>query len=736
MVELLAPCGNIASLCSAVKGGANAVYLGLSNFNARLKADNFTNDNITEWVTYCHIHNVKVYVALNTCIKQSELALLDDIIITCERAGVDAFIITDLAILPLARRLAPHVELHASTQMGIHNLLGAQYIERLGFTRVVLSRECGLEEIKEIKQKTKLEVEYFVHGAMCVSFSGGCLFSSVATGNSGNRGACLQPCRKEYTESLTGSNGYMLSPKDQCLIDNIDQLISAGVDSLKIEGRMKSPEYVGLTCSKYSKIIKGMTLSTTDYSEIKRVYNRGGFSSGYAFSAKKDIMYKKLQGHMGEYIGKIISCTTGKNDTYKLKVKSNHEFSNGDGVKILRNGTEVGGMEISIIANDNGIYTLYSRQIYMEGDSIHITSDKALAIKVLATASPKINVSMTASFSSENGISITALVNNITVNYTDNTRIAIAMNAPMTEDNVITALSKCGDTDFIVKDVDVHIDGELFVQKSVLNNARREVIKLLYIEITRDIRNVIDYANNICYELKYKMLASKIICNPNNINISEYVSQNTDIVIDIEKYQQFSSSYPTIVGNVYVKLPKMAMTNDVVKIQNLLQGIPNNIGIYAENIYALEIAYIQNRCVLGGIGLNIFNTEHANILGLSSYIPSIELNNNDLSGFNNLASSIATYSYGRLPVMTFAHCPIINILGCSCATCKYKPFTLSDRYGVYPIERNKLANCYFTMYNSKITSTNDNKSNYSKFYDFSCNDEVDIKSILNCGSSK
>ena len=184
MVEILSPAGNIAALKSAVANRADAVYLGVEQFNARLKADNFSTQNLKEWVEFCHLYSTKVYVTVNTLIKEKELPILDEILIACENAKVDAIIVADLAVVPKAAKLCPSVSLHASTQMGVHNYLGVKLLEELGFSRVVLSRECKIEDIKSIKQHTNLEIEYFVHGAMCVSFSGSCLLSSISGGNS------------------------------------------------------------------------------------------------------------------------------------------------------------------------------------------------------------------------------------------------------------------------------------------------------------------------------------------------------------------------------------------------------------------------------------------------------------------------------------------------------------------------------------------------------------------------
>lgn len=721
MIEVLAPAGNIDALHSAVASGANAVYLGLDKFNARMKADNFTLDNIKKYVDFCHLYDVKVYVTINISIKQCELAELEDMVIGCEKAGVDALIVSDLAIVPIAKRLAPHIQLHASTQLGVHNALGAKYLERLGFTRVVLARECKVADIVDIKAHTSLEVEYFVHGAMCVSFSGGCLFSSIANGNSGNRGQCLQLCRKEYTETLTGSKGYMLSPKDQCLIQNIPDLINAGVDSLKIEGRMKSPEYVGLVVSKYRKMIDKHSISDKDMSDMKRSFNRGGFSKGYAFDSKKNIMCKSVQGHIGETVAKVIKVDKVK-DHYKVTVKSQHNFINGDGVKVFREGAEVGGFEICLIDQNKDKYILYSKARFEVGDILHLTTDKALRERTLAVDLPKIPISIYGSMGSESGIHLVITVKDIQVKYDDPTELAQAKNQALDMESLTNQLSKLGDTPFVLQKNNIQILDDIFMSKSAINAMRRGLVESMLAELNKDRRRMVDYTNALSkYKLKYKPMSSLILCNPSGISKEDLESSGADIVVDLDKIQSFIMKYPLIENNLYVKLPKMQFTEDIWHINELLDEVPKNIGIYAENIYALEIAYERGLSVIGGIGLNIYNSEMASVCGLTNYIASAELNSDEINDMQKDNNCIGVYAYGKLPVMTFAHCPIQNITGCDCKTCLYKPFYLKDKYGEYYIDRQKSVNCSFTMYNSSCHNLSGNiqLDGYSKLIDFS-----------------
>lgn len=275
--ELLAPAGDFECLVAAVKGGANAVYIGGKLFSARAYAKNFDIDEIKKAVSYCHLHGVKLYVTMNILILDNELDEALSFAKELYAAGVDALIIADLGLISLLRRELPDFELHASTQMSVNNSVGADFAYDLGCTRVVLARELSGENIREVTEKCKAEIEVFLHGALCVCHSGQCLFSSMIGGRSGNRGECAQPCRLPY------NNGkYILSLSDLSLADHIDELIDSGVASLKIEGRMKSPDYVYTVTSIYRRLLDERRNSTKAENErLERVFSRGGFTDGY-----------------------------------------------------------------------------------------------------------------------------------------------------------------------------------------------------------------------------------------------------------------------------------------------------------------------------------------------------------------------------------------------------------------------------------------------------------------------
>lgn len=284
-MELLAPAGGMAELKAAVQSGADAVYIGASAFSARSGADNFDEVSMREAVEYAHIYGVKVHCAINTLIKETELSDAVATAITANNCGVDALIIQDLGFARHIRKALPDIELHGSTQMTVTSLDGVEALYEMGFSRVVLSRELSLEEIEYIAKNTKAEIEVFVHGAICMSYSGQCLMSSILGGRSGNRGRCAQPCRLPYTLLENGrecGNGYILSPKDMALIDHLDRLKKAGVASLKIEGRLKSAEYVSAVVGIYRKYFDNPhSTEKSDMQELINAFSRSGFTDGY-----------------------------------------------------------------------------------------------------------------------------------------------------------------------------------------------------------------------------------------------------------------------------------------------------------------------------------------------------------------------------------------------------------------------------------------------------------------------
>ena len=280
MLELLAPAGSMEALRAAVQNGANAVYLGCGSFNARQSAKNFTPQTLTEAVKYCHIRGVNVHLTLNTLVSDKELPELIELIRHAALSGVDAFIVQDLGVIQLCRQIAPHVPLHGSTQMTIHSLSGVQLCAAWGLSRVVLSRELSREEIRYICQNSPIEIEVFGHGALCMCYSGQCYLSAAIGGRSGNRGRCAQPCRQSYGYGRW-ENRYPLSLKDNCLVPYLQSLADMGVASIKLEGRMKRPEYVATVTRVYREALDSGNVTRPMLNALHTAFNRQGFTDGY-----------------------------------------------------------------------------------------------------------------------------------------------------------------------------------------------------------------------------------------------------------------------------------------------------------------------------------------------------------------------------------------------------------------------------------------------------------------------
>ncbi len=280
MLEILSPAGSMEALRGAVQNGANAVYLGCGMFNARQNAKNFTPETLVEAVKYCHIRGVAVHLTLNTLVSDREMPELVKLIRHAALSGVDAFIVQDLGVIQQCKAIAPHIPIHGSTQMTVHSLPGVQLCASWGLKRVVLSRELNREEIRYICNNSPIEIEVFTHGALCMSYSGQCYLSAAIGGRSGNRGRCAQPCRQSYGYDRW-RNEYPLSLKDNCLVQNLLELEAMGVTSVKIEGRMKRPEYVAAVTAVYATAARQGDVTPMMLEQLSMAFNRQGFTDGY-----------------------------------------------------------------------------------------------------------------------------------------------------------------------------------------------------------------------------------------------------------------------------------------------------------------------------------------------------------------------------------------------------------------------------------------------------------------------
>lgn len=370
--ELLVPAGDFECVRAGVQNGADCIYFGANMFSARASAKNFSREELEQVIEYCKIRNVKTNLTLNTLITDSEFADAVEVAKTAYEYGIDAIIVQDLGLARYLIKHFPGIEIHGSTQMSVHNLEGVLELEKLGFKRVVLAREVPINEIEYIRNNCNVDLEIFIHGALCISYSGQCLFSSLVGGRSGNRGKCAQPCRLPYTlleEDKAIDKGYLLSPKDLCSLEYLPKLINLGVNSFKIEGRMKTPEYVATVTRIYRKYIdlamsnKDFIIDETDKKDLLQVFNRGGFSSGHLTSSpNKDLIFADKPNNIGLFLGNI--CKYNPNKGY-VTLKLNESVSIGDCISIEG---EEGAYTISeLMEQDNNLKVAKSGQIVKLG---------------------------------------------------------------------------------------------------------------------------------------------------------------------------------------------------------------------------------------------------------------------------------------------------------------------------------------------------------------------------------
>lgn len=495
-VELLAPAGNMDSLKAAVMAGCDAVYLGGVLFGARAFAGNFTNEEIVDAINYAHLYGVKVYVTINTIIYDSEVERFLDYVRFLHKNNVDAVIIQDIGMFDLLRKKFPNLELHASTQMNIHNYDGALLAKKLGFKRVVMARETPINVIKKIKEEIDIEIEVFIHGALCVSYSGECLLSALVGKRSGNRGTCAQICRKKYDfydddKNKLNTNNYLLSTKDLCTLKYIDKLIEIGVDSLKIEGRMKRSPYVYLVTKTYRKVIDNyyntgkLKIDENDIIELKKMFNRN-FTKGFMLNEdNNNFTYDKRPNNIGIEVGHVISKV--KND---LKIKLTYDVSVHDGLRILDDKEDKGLVINKMFINNKSVLEA------KKGDVITLKYDKYVEknSKVLLTSSKKqldsiseaiknqerfiyIDLNFTAKENENLKLTITDGLNTVT-EVLDKTPMR-AINKETSFDVIKKQLSKLGNTVYKARSITLNLDDNLFINIKDINEIRRRAISKL-----------------------------------------------------------------------------------------------------------------------------------------------------------------------------------------------------------------------------------------------------------------
>ena len=491
-IELLAPAGSMEALKLAVMAGCDAVYLGGKSFGARAFSTNFTNDELVDAIKYCHLYGVKVYVTCNTLIFEDEVEDFLNYVRFLHQNNVDAILIQDIGMLDLLRKKFPNLEIHASTQMHIHNLDGVKLMEKLGVKRVVLARETSLDTIKYIKENTNIDLEVFGHGSLCMSYSGECLMSFFLGGRSGNRGECAGSCRLNYDvisnkEVINKEDKYPLSCRDLCTIYDIDKLIEAGISSLKIEGRMKSPYYVYIVTKLYRDAIDNyyqtgkVVVNEKLLKDLKKIFNRE-YTRGYLFNST-DIINPKRPNNNGILIGKVINVF--KNN---ITIKLLDDIHIGDGLRIVSN------KDVGVIVNDfykdkklvkeakkGELITLKVKDKVDINANVYLTSSKYInnSIDEYINKYPrKVKIDMIFNGFKNNNISLEVSDGIHNAKKLGNV-VAIANNISTTKEDILLKLNKLGNTIYEINNIKVNIDNNIFIPLKEINELRRVVLNKL-----------------------------------------------------------------------------------------------------------------------------------------------------------------------------------------------------------------------------------------------------------------
>ncbi len=685
MLEILAPAGNAACADAAIASGANAVYLGYSRVSARQSAENFDAQALRETVKKAHFCGVKVYVAMNTIVKEAEMeAFLRDLL-SVWAVGVDAIILQDAFLGKAIKRQYPNIVLHLSTQAGVCTREGAEFAKDCGFSRVILARETPLSEMAEITKI--LETEVFVQGALCTCFSGQCYFSSFAGGNSGNRGRCKQPCRKQYSYNRNGfeEKAYALSPSDLSVGEDISKYIAAGVSSFKIEGRMRRAEYVAAATSYYRMLLDGQvgdSQKNAALSDLKRTYNRGNYTKGLAFGQDKRFLSTAIQGHIGEKVG-VVKVVNGQ-----YFVESTFAPRQGDSFKILRGGVEVGGAVFS--KREKRGFSVFSKVRLKNGDGVFVTTDGEVNARLLNKEKRGI-ISLCLHFHEGER----AIVESGDIRIYSDEILQSAQSRALTIDELKECFLKTDGLPVeVIFDV-LDLQGNIFIPKSALNAIRRAFYNKLAKTVMENGNAAYEYEPILQNEWKGTNGRTAVIAN-------DFTGVQTDVAV--YKPDDFSAPLPAsfVNGNFekYLYFPPFCKEEDVGAMEAHVRE--NQIdGIYADNYGGLIFAKRHGLKMFAGTGLHLINgvalSEFLKMPKASYYALSKEANEKELDGL--VSENAFVLSSGDIKLMDLCYCPFEQ----TCGVCdKRSMYALTDENGrVFPVRRYTGAggDCRFEVYN-------------------------------------
>lgn len=685
--ELLAPAGNLEIFKGVIESGADAVYVGGSMFGARAYANNFTEEELLEAIDFAHLRGVKVYLTVNTLIKNSEFSKLYDYLLPYYKRGLDAVIVQDIGVVKAIHEYFPSMEIHTSTQMTVTGADGVRFLSQFGVTRVVMAREVSLAEMKRIHEETGMELEAFVHGALCYSYSGQCLFSSILGGRSGNRGRCAQPCRLPYT--VEGKKDeYILSLKDMCGIKALDKLHDAGVYSLKIEGRMKQLEYACGVVKYYRSYIDSMKpVTDADYDRIKALGNRCGFTDGYYFDHNGSDMVTYVKPNF------VSNAAEPSPEKRKLSI---------EGELVLREG-EPGSLTVK-----RGDVT-YKASIEPVSAALKAPLDKKAAIdRINKTGDTDFEFSHIKAQIGENVFVPNGALNKLRRDAISGLCDKLLKKYYRDDARYADISSMCELPEHVVKSDATHEDGAV--------NAK-DYTTICSCMTRAQLDTLISYECFDVFYLDFDMYDRKTLIQQFADDVKCLTKRNKKVYLMLPTiFRADSSDYFVSIAK---ELDKVSFDGFVVK---------NYEELYlTENLFTgKKVILDHNMYTFNDVSKSAF-FEH----GVSGDTVPLELNSREIMHRNNIGSQMIVYGY--YPLMTTANCVHKNTKGCDK---KQKLIYLKDRYNKSFAVCNNCKECYNTIYNSLPTILTKNISKLKEAgirsfrYSFTIETPKQIKAVM------
>ena len=720
-MENLAPAGNWDALRSAVAAGADAVYLGYAAYSARAGAGNFDEQQLRDAVRFAHLHHVRVHVTVNTLIKDGELAGVVDVLRLLSEIRVDAVLVQDLGVLRMARRCFPDLPIHASTQMAIHNATGVRFCRNQGMTRAVLARECSAAEIA-LAAKEGIEIEVFGHGAQCVAVSGECLFSSVVGGRSGNRGRCAQPCRLLYT--YRGKTAAWLSPRDVCMRDDLPELNKAGVASIKLEGRLKRPEYVATIANSYRNAIDAMDnghfrkADEAEMTGLRQIFSRGGFMRGYAMGAEDaGVIDPARVSHGGVKIGRVEFAAGNM-----ARVRLERSLDDGDGLQIR---TAQGDAELIYAGHDTeagqiAVVRLRPDIRTKAGDEVYrLTSEEQLQwARSLAIPAIQADMALIAYPGKPLALTMTDGENSVTV--TGDT-VAPAQSRAMSEEDARRSLGKLSDTPFSLRVLTVQTAGA-FVPVSALNQLRREACQQLaearIAAFTRKAGRE-EPADDLIYPDTPDAPSMAIVRTREQADAMQGAADLLVWYPEDFRADALESGLRDMPDGVWLQLPTVCEEKTLDLLYAFVQRNAGKLGGIVLGSVG-QLGRTWNVPMGAGSGIPVMNRRAVQFLleqGCRFVTASSELSGAELRTLMQNHPPVVVPAYGREQLMLLHHCPARTYLGltkghAACRMCdQHSPDalagqTLTDRRGtVYPLLRQRLPEgCLVRLMNALPTN--------------------------------